>query len=126
MSHFIGLETGRKMIAFFKKGKSLVLNAKFAKHDILASSESFDRRAFDTLLSQPDCTAIRIYYGMDDTFKVHAIIVGVNSMGEDILPSAASGRIENDIVETGDRCPVNCPPPSALTVNSPQDVLFHT
>ena len=114
MSHFIALETGRKMIAAFKKGKSLVINEKFASQNILADSESFDRKAFDALLSQPDCTAIRIHYGMDDMLKVHAIIVGVNSKGEDILPSAASGKIENDIVEFSNRCPDLCPPPSPL------------
>ena len=62
---------------------------------------------------------------MDGEPGVHAIIVGVDAKDQDILPAVAarstsepSGEEGNEeetgIVETGQRCPPDCPPPSPL------------
>jgi hypothetical protein len=54
---------------------------------------------------------------MSDDLKVHAVVVGVNSNNEDILPSVASLLTNEDepvILEEATRCPDDCPPPSPL------------
>jgi hypothetical protein len=52
---------------------------------------------------------VRIYYGMDETLSVHAILVGVDQNGNDILPIAATGDEEEGIiVEEGRICPPHC------------------
>ncbi len=113
MSHFISVEQALKMTAALRKSSELILNPVHKGLNIIPTSETFTREAFDALLSQPDCTSIRIYYGMDEKLKLHAIAVGVNSKNEDILP--LSGRGETAIiVENGQRCPTNCPPPSSI------------
>ncbi len=79
-----------------------------ARKNILPIAETFDRIAFDTLLAKQDCVRIRLYYGMDETFKIHAIIVGVDATGADILATQVSGAAlegDGDIVEDGQRCP---------------------
>ncbi|MGN6298288.1 MAG: hypothetical protein ACTHM7_15970 [Ginsengibacter sp.] len=54
---------------------------------------------------------------MSDDLKVHAVIVGVNSNNEDILPSSVSMLTREDdpvILEEATRCPDDCPPSSPL------------
>ena len=99
------------MTASLRKSGELILNPVHKGMNIIPTCETFDREAFDALLSQPDCMSIRIYYGMDEKLKVHAIAVGVNSKNEDILPSAEAKAI---IVENGKRCPTDCPASSSI------------
>lgn len=124
MSHFIPLEKAIEMNALYRSEKENILAEKFTGQNILAVCESFDRAAFDRLLAQPDCAGIRIYYGMDETLKVHAVIVGYNAQDQDILPSVTtSARSTEDefggVVEEGNRCPDICPPASPLNVDKP-------
>jgi len=69
-------------------------------------SETFELASVNTLLSQPGCTALRIYYGKKEDGTIHAILVGVNEKGEDM----AGGTL----LEEGERCPPHCPPQSIL------------
>lgn len=69
-------------------------------------SEMFHLESVNTLLSQPGCTALRIYYGKKEDGTIHAILVGVNEKGEDM-----AGGI---LLEEGERCPPHCPPQSIL------------
>ena len=117
-AHFISLSKAIKMTTVFRREKENILSDTFKNKDILPFSETFNRKAFDSLLAEDNCTAIRVYMGMDDGLKVHAIIVGVNQNNEDILPvqgvnTEDAGEVV--IVEEGQRCPVVCPPPSPLT-----------
>ena len=114
MSHFISVEEARKMTAALRKSGEQILTPVHKGLNIIPTSETFDRAAFDALLSQPGCTSIRIYYGMDDRLKIHALAVGVNSKNEDILPQADGGKETALIVENGIRCPTVCPPPSVI------------
>jgi hypothetical protein len=77
---------------------------------------------------------VRIYYGMDDTLGLHAIIVGVDAQNRDILPAATTSTtlssstlstatttedgVTTDetgiILDEGIRCPPTCPPPSDM------------
>ena len=124
MNHSITLEQAKQMTALYRKERENILVDQFKGRDILAICETFDAAAFHFMLGQPDCKSLRIYFGMGTDLKVHAIIVGVNSKNEDILPtvqssaSSTSSTTDDDddgpINEEGLRCPPECPPPSPL------------
>lgn len=130
MSHFISLERAKQMIALYRNERENILADSAKGQNILAFSESFDRAAFERILAQPGCTGVRIYLGMDESRKVHAIVVGYDESGADILPTAATASLqsttttgENDdfegILEEGTRCPDICPPGSDLNPDQP-------
>jgi hypothetical protein len=136
MSHIIPLSTAQQMIAKYNLERNNILEPAYKGQDVLAICETFDRADIDAVLAQRDCVAIRIYYGMDTSNKVHAIIVGVNSNDQDIVPSTGSSTaaaattgispsggsegvnqlLEEDgiILEMARRCPTDCPPSSSL------------
>jgi hypothetical protein len=122
MSQFISLQQAIEMTTLYRLEKENILAVPFKNQNILCKSETFARDVFDSVLAQPGCTGLRVYYGMDPTFKVHAIVVGVNNNNEDILPSALSSKSrtlsltggDEGIIETGNRCPDDCPPESDL------------
>ena len=125
------------MIDKYLVERNNILEPQYKGQDVLAICETFNRADIDAVLRQRDCVAIRIYYGMDTTNQVHAIIVGVNSNDEDIVPSNGSATssvasagvaggggsegvnqvLEEDggiILEMARRCPTDCPPSSSL------------
>ncbi|MCW3074259.1 MAG: hypothetical protein JWP69_1328 [Flaviaesturariibacter sp.] len=112
-NHFIPLADAVTMTTTYRQQKENVLATAFRGQNILAICETFDRAAFDTVLAQNDCQGLRIYFGMDNSYKVHAIIVGVDSNDADMIP-AKSSATDEQIIETGARCPSDCPPSSAL------------
>lgn len=127
MKHFISLEKAKTMTALYRREKDNVVANEHRGKGTLSLSETFDAECFRAVLSKPECTGIRIYYGMDDLLKVHAIVVGVNSNNEDILPlmqntastidttiTVSTDDDDTGIIEEGISCPPGCPPPSAL------------
>ncbi|MDF2382480.1 hypothetical protein JMG10_13440 [Nostoc ellipsosporum NOK] len=111
MSHFITLTEAEDMTSRYRDNRNSILAEDYQDQDILPVCETFDREAFDTILEQEGCQKIRIYYGMEEDLKLHAIIVGVNGDDEDMLPGVG---VEAVIVEKGMRCPPMCPPSSPL------------
>lgn len=115
MSHKISLSEAIAMTSLYRNHRNDILKPEYEDENILCISETFDRSVIDALLREPDCQFLRIYYGMSEDFKIHAIIVGADSNGADILPIA---RLQNTdeiiIVENGNRCPDLCPPVSVL------------
>ncbi len=57
-------------------------------------------QAYSLLLNQPECVAIRTYFGLNAVGKVTIVVIGVNIQGNDI----SNGIILN----FADLCPVNC------------------
>ena len=114
-SHYISLTTAIGMTTLYRSDKEAILATSFQNQGILPLSETFNRGAIDTILAKEGCEGLRIYYGMDENSKVHAIIVPVNEDNEDILPPSINAEVTGeDIVEEGQRCPDLCPPPSDL------------
>ena len=111
--NFISLDEAINITSAFRKGKDLILNPNYVGKGILPICETFDRGLFEKILQQEGCTGLRIYNSMDDSYKLHTVIVGVNAKNEDMLPSNTSDN-GNQIIEQGERCPDVCPPPSAL------------
>lgn len=119
MNHFISLQEAIDMTSLYRSQGQNILKPEYEGQGILALSETFGRSVFDTVLSKAGCTGLRIYYGMSDDLKIHAIIVGVDSAGDDMLPEEdrlleSSETAEEDIIERGIRCPDICPPGSPL------------
>ena len=110
MSHFITLAKARQMTATYRSQKNNILDPAFRDRKILPDCESFDRAAIEAILAQNECTEFRIYYGMDNELKIHAILVGVDATGEHILPADQDADAANtQIAEMARRCPDDCP-----------------
>lgn len=108
-SHLISLQNAIDMTSTFRDEKENILIQSLRGQNILPICETFDRSAFDTLLAQSGCEAIRVYFSMDSSLKVKLVIVGVDGNKADILTSS-----DEKITEDGQRCPDICPPGSAL------------
>src|SRR4051812_45453160 len=95
-SNLITLSEGISMTSMFRREQENILAENFKNAGILPICETFDRAAFDTLLSNPKCTGIRIYTGMNETFRVSYVIVGVTSDSKDLYigGSENEGRVE--------------------------------
>jgi hypothetical protein len=89
MNHFISLAKAREMTGFYRKNREAVLAPPFRGQNLLPFSETFDRAAFDRLLSQQGCSGMRIYYGINADRKIHALVVGVNAAGKDMVGSVS-------------------------------------
>jgi hypothetical protein len=75
----------------------------------MVNSETFSKESVSALLSQPGCLSLRIYYGKQKDDTIHAILVGVDEKGADMIQTS------DLILEEGERCPPVCPtPPSPL------------
>lgn len=116
-SHFITLAKAIELTTRFRSKKELILKTEYQSQGILFSSETFNRAAIESLLNQPGCVSVRHYLGMDEDLKVRLVMVGVDSEGNDILPSVQNNNAQGtvgDIVEDGQRCPDICPPDGPL------------
>ncbi|MBI3720216.1 MAG: hypothetical protein HY252_16685 [Sphingobacteriales bacterium] len=114
-SHFISLQQAIDMTSLYRSNRETILTTNYQNQNILALSETFNKADIETLLAKTGSAGLRCYYGMDESLKVHAIIVAVNSDGEDMLPSGQNAlTATGDIVEEGQRCPDICPSASPL------------
>ena len=111
MSHLISLADAADMTAQFRSDRETILASGYQNQNILPKCETFDKSEVDSMLGQTGCTQLRIYYGMDEDHKVHAILVGANSSDEDIIFPNTDNSI---ILENSIRCPYDCPQPSEL------------
>jgi hypothetical protein len=66
----------------------------------------FDKESVLAVLQQPDCVAMRYYYGIDEYSKSVLVIVGVDKKGNDILNGV--------IIEKAFPCPPYCGDINAL------------
>lgn len=118
MNNVITLEQAIQMTSLFRAQRTNVLAPEQAGKNILPNAETFERAVFDKILSQPGCTGLRIYYGMNQDLQLRAIVVGVNENDEDMLPASttSSETIEEvyTIAEDGITCPPICATPSPL------------
>lgn len=100
MPQYITLREAEKMMTKYVDEKENILATPYKGLNILPISETFDKSAIETILAQTGCVSMKLYFSMDENFLVKAILVGVNSQGEDIL---APG--DEIIVERGQRYP---------------------
>lgn len=116
-NHSISLDEAKKMTKKFRDDKDKIVRDEFRGKHLLPDCESFDRIVFDILLQREDCKGVRIYYGMrEGSQEVHAIVVGFDAEGKDILPTSGllMDGTDPEIIENSVPCPPSCPPPSEL------------
>lgn len=108
----ISLNDAVAMTTRFRNNRATILGSNY--QSALCNSETFNGTDVTTLLT--GATALRIYYGMDEDLKVHALLVAVDEEGKDILPASdtLTGNDDIFIMEQGIRCPPICPPESDL------------
>ncbi|MES2374128.1 MAG: hypothetical protein V4557_16245 [Bacteroidota bacterium] len=130
-SHRIPLEQAKTMVLRYNEQKEEILNPDLQAQNILPVSETFRKDAILAYLAKDFVYAIRIYYGMTEDKQVHAIIIGVDKDGNDILPKSPQQGTEHghphppvgdgeegEIFEDALRCPSTCPPPGWPKLNS--------
>lgn len=119
--HHITLEQAVTMTRRHRENRKKILHPQHAEKDLIPISETFSREAFDHLLAQPGCTAVRIYFSMNEEFQLRQIIVGVDGDGRDMVPAtiatqgaATTTTDSGDILEAGKLCPPYCSTASPL------------
>lgn len=119
--HSISLNKAKQLISEYRKGKKKILKDEFHNKAVLPDSETFERGAFDSLLAQEGCVAVRFYYGMDEENNVKLVFVGVNADNEDIIPlPTMTDEFSNNTLQlynSASRCPPECPPDSPVEPN---------
>ncbi|MBS1657683.1 MAG: hypothetical protein K1X63_17035 [Chitinophagales bacterium] len=77
---------------------------------------SFPRNEILEILGQPNCTGIRIYFGLNDSARpkdITVVIVGVKDNGSgDFLQAVDMINTGNKIKNSGNPCPPNCSLPA--------------
>ena len=120
LKHSVSQDKVKQLTSHYEKNKDSILKKRFHGKTILPTCETFDRSAFDQLLSQDGCVGIRIYYGMDKESNVKLVVVGVDEKDQDMVGSNSkmekikSVEITDEPVlalSDGLRCPPYCPPP---------------
>ena len=117
MNHFITVTEAVEMTTRYRNQKENILKTNYAGQNILCKAETFDREPFDTVLGKAGCSGLRIYYGMSEDLKIHAIIVGVNAANEDMIPDVNASLVteeDDSVFDRAIRCPDLCPPESPL------------
>lgn len=118
-SHRIPVNEAENMIDRYQQDLPKILNPDLLVQNVLPYSETFNKEHILRYLSRPEVACFRIYYGMKPDMTVHAIIVGVDKSGKDIVPTTGSGNPGDPdpdpdgglIFEDAQRCPSSCPPP---------------
>jgi hypothetical protein len=120
-SHRIPLDEAKAMAIRYQENMDDILKPELLAKNILPISETFRKDAFLEYLSKDFVHAFRIYYGMKPDLTIHAILVGVDQDGKDILPDPivnpgpghpnppGDGNV-GEIFEDATRCPTLCPP----------------
>jgi hypothetical protein len=106
MKNLVPLSDAKLMVKTYLENKSKVI----PNDSTLPNTETFESEAFVALLKQPDCVKVRLYYGMKENLEICAIIVGVDSNGNEIYIENNSLNGEGDayVIEDCQRCPIVC------------------
>lgn len=111
-SNLLPVSRAEEMLALYRENKETILAPDYKKTDVLAYSETFNADDVRLMLSQPGCVGFRVRYGMDEQLWIHAILVGVDADGNDIVIHNPGFGLKDDggyVVELAFRCPPDCP-----------------
>lgn len=92
---------------FSTNADSLRMGHLAAVNELLPFHETFNLRAIDTLLCQPNTIGLRVYLAMDANRKLRLVLVGVDPEGNDLISrglrgTPASGEVA---IDAGQRWP---------------------
>jgi len=113
-TQLISLNDAAAMTSMYRSNKTTILNSSYST--VLCNSETFNLADINEMLEVSGAAGLRVYYGMDENYNVHAILVAVDENGDDILPEESSSLTDENglIMEQGLRCPPSCPNDSPL------------
>lgn len=114
-SHSISLTAAVELTHRFQNNRNAVFKTGF--EGALSTAETFNKNEVLNMLSVNGAAGLRIYYGLDESNAIHAVLVAVDADGEDIVPAMNTvvGEDENVLIlEEGVRCPPSCPADSPL------------
>jgi hypothetical protein len=116
MEHQISLNAAAEMTSRYRSNREAILQSEYQSLNLLPVCETFDKESVVRMLNETGAAKLRIYYGMKEDMRVHAVLVAADAAGADILPSGTSLTSEDPIVilEDAQRCPPYCPPTSPL------------
>jgi hypothetical protein len=71
----------------------------------------FGNEIINQLLQRPGCVGIRMYYAINDEGERKLLLIGVDSKGENMMPSSSgrTGDDEDPVVDFSFPCPSVCP-----------------
>lgn len=114
INHTITLEQAQSMINNFGVVRESMLATAFTGRNVLPVSETFNLKAIDALLCQPNAVGFRVYMAMDGQQQVRFVLVGVDGDGKDIIQrsnetpgftiESATG-VSTQVYEAGQRWP---------------------
>jgi hypothetical protein len=114
-NHEISLNDAVAMTDTYRANCEGILDSNYQSQNVLPLSETFELDQIKTLWeNNPDAKYLRIYYGMDESYRIHAILVAANDENADILPGDPDDTDSGLVYENSMRCPTACPPSSAL------------
>lgn len=115
IDHTIPLEQAMNMIQHFNDSKGAVVNEGFGTPDVLPVHETFNLKAIDSIICQPNTVGFRVYMAMDDEQKVRFVLVGVDGDGKDVIQrvnnnpaniaTLATEEVSVYVAEAGQRWP---------------------
>lgn len=111
--NFISLGAATVLTSSMRTQQNIILNPAYQGIGVIPVCETFNRSLIDAVLQQEGCTGLRLYQALDASLKLVTVIVGVDQNNADMLPSP-KGDNNYQIIEQGQRCPDDCPPPSPL------------
>jgi hypothetical protein len=114
MKNLVPLSDAKLMVKTYLENKSKVI----PNESTLPNTETFDSEAFVALLNQPDCVKVRLYYGMNENLEIRAIVVGVDSNGNEIYIEnmGLNGTDELYVIDDGQACPPYCNVENKITL----------
>lgn len=114
MKNLVRLSDAKLMVKTYLENKSKVI----PNESTLPNTETFDSEAFVALLNQPDCVKVRLYYGMNENLEIRAIVVGVDSNGNEIYieNKGLNGTDELYVIDDGQACPPYCNVENKITL----------
>ncbi|SRR5258708_37272351 len=91
----IDLATAKQWAANYRTKNPGATEAHFFGHDIVGR-----------ILAEATCLGIRVYYAIDDKGNRQLLVVGADSAGDNLLPSADGSG--NEIADYSYPCPTYC------------------
>lgn len=85
VNHTIPLTLATDMVKRYRNNRGNVINTSFGTVDVLPYYETFNLKAIDSLICQPNTIGFRVYMAMDATNDIRFILVGVDGDGKDVL-----------------------------------------
>ncbi len=110
INHHITLNDATNMISNFGIAREGVLSTTLGGPNAFPVYETFNLKAIDSLICQPNVVGFRVYLAMDGQNQVRLVLTGVDGEGRDVVQKrqenpAYTATADEMILEAGQRWP---------------------